>query len=255
MLLTVGAAVAVALAAYAARLLTVSGAVAAAVIGAAALNAGMDWVALLLVFFVTSNLLSRWRALEREAIAGGIAAKSDRRDAWQVIANGGVFAVAAVGVAVGDAATWQAVGAGAIAAATADTWSTEVGTLLGGRPRDIVTGAEVAPGTSGGVTVAGSTATLCGALLAGLVAMWLDWSVPVAAVLTGGIAGSVADSLLGATVQERRQCDTCQKPTERAVHGCGNVTTWRGGWRWMTNDAVNLAATMTGALVAWWYAA
>lgn len=255
MLLTAGAAVAVALAAYAARLLTVSGAVAAALVGAAALNAGPSWVALLLYFFVSSNLLSRWRAAEREALSGGIAEKGDRRDAWQVVANGGVFTLAAVGVGVGDAVAWQAVGAGAIAAATADTWSTEIGTLLGGRPRNIVTGAEEEPGTSGGISVAGSTASLCGALLAGLVVMWLDWSVPVAAVLTGGLAGSIVDSLLGATVQERRWCDRCAKATERAVHRCGTVTTWRGGWRWMTNDVVNLVATLTGGLVAWWYAA
>jgi uncharacterized protein (TIGR00297 family) len=236
------------------RWLTAGGAIAATIVGAVTLHAGQGWVALLLFFFLSSNLLSRWRAAERTSRSGDVVAKGDRRDAAQVLANGGVFAIAAFASTLGDALTWQAVGAGAIAAAAADTWSTEVGTVLGGTPRHMVTGRRVPPGTSGGVTFAGSLAGLGGAVLAALLGHTINWDAPVVAVVAGGLCGSIVDSFLGGTIQERRWCDSCAKATERRLHACGTVTRFHGGLKLMTNDMVNLACTLTGAAVAGWLA-
>jgi len=242
---------AVATIAWAARLLTVSGAVAATLVGAAAMIGGIRWVVMLLFFFAGSNLLSRWRSREREQLVGSFIEKGSRRDAWQVLANGGVFGLAAVLADGGATSTWEAVGIGAIVAATADTWSTEVGTVLGGTPRSILNGRQVAPGTSGGITIAGSTAAIAAATLAASVAVSLDWSTPAPAIVLGGLAGSVIDSLLGATVQERRWCPSCQSLTERHVHSCGTTAVYRGGIRGCDNDIVNLLSTVAGAVVTW----
>jgi uncharacterized protein (TIGR00297 family) len=242
---------AVATIAWAARLLTVSGAVAATLVGAAAMIGGIRWVVMLLFFFAGSNLLSRWRSREREQLVGSFIEKGSRRDAWQVLANGGVFGLAAFLVNSGAIATWEAVGIGAIVAATADTWSTEVGTVLGGTPRSILNGRQVAPGTSGGITIAGSTAAIAAAILAAIVAVSLDWSTPAPAIVLGGLAGSVIDSLLGATVQERRWCPSCQSLTERHIHSCGTTAVYRGGIRGCDNDIVNLLSTVAGAVVTW----
>jgi uncharacterized protein (TIGR00297 family) len=237
--------------AWVARLLTGSGAVAATLVGAAALIGGIRWVVMLLFFFAGSNLLSRWRSREREELVGSIIEKGSRRDAWQVLANGGVFGLAAV-LANNDAfLMWEAIGIGAIAAATADTWSTEVGTVLGGTPRSFLNGRQVAPGTSGGITIAGSAAALAAAILAAIVAVGLDWSTPALAIVLGGVAGSVTDSLLGATVQERRWCPRCELPTERHVHSCGTTAVHRGGIHGCDNDIVNLLSTVAGAAVTW----
>jgi uncharacterized protein (TIGR00297 family) len=242
---------AVATIAWAARLLTVSGAVAATLVGAAAMIGGIRWVVMLLFFFAGSNLLSRWRSREREQLIGSFIEKGSRRDAWQVLANGGVFGLAAVLANSGATATWEAVGLGAVVAATADTWSTEVGTVLGGTPRSILNGRQVAPGTSGGITIAGSTAAIAAAILAAIVAVSLDWSTPAPAIVLGGLAGSVIDSLLGATVQERLWCPSCQSLTERHVHSCGTTAVYRGGIRGCDNDIVNLLSTVAGAVVTW----
>ena len=250
-IVSVVVAVCVAFAAYAARLLTAGGAVAAALVGASALTGGARWVVMLLLFFIGSNVLSHWRAREREQLVGAVLEKGGRRDAWQVVANGGLFGLAAILATVGDAYTWHAVGIGAIAAATADTWSTEVGTVLGGTPRDIVTGRVVAPGTSGGITIAGSMAALAAAVLAAVVAAGVDWSAPAIAIVSGGVVGSLVDSLLGATLQERRWCPTCDAPTERRTHTCGTSTVHRGGIRGCDNDIVNLLSTIAGAVVTW----
>lgn len=233
------------------RLLTAGGAVHATWIGTAAVLAGAGWFGLLLLFFVTANLLGRWRAGERRRRTGGIIEKGERRDAWQVLANGGAFGAAAAAGGLGGGPGWAVTGAGAMAAAMADTWSTEVGTVSNATPRLILGGRPVPAGTSGGVTVTGSAAAVCGALLAGFASRFLDSGVPLLAVTAGGIAGALVDSLLGATLQERRWCDHCGTATEQRVHRCGTATRVSGGVAGVTNDMVNLVSTLAGGGIAW----
>jgi hypothetical protein len=71
-----------------------------------------------------------------------------------------------------------------------------------------------------------------------------------AACVIGGIAGAIADSVLGATVQEVRWCDACLQETERHWHSCGSHTRPIRGAPWCDNDTVNAIAAATGALVA-----
>ena len=219
-------------------------------VGTLAVAAGWSWGALLIAFFVASTLLSRVGAGRKERRVGGIVAKGGERDAAQVLANGGVFAAAALmSLLAPEWPGWTAVGAGALAAATADTWATEVGTLAGGVPRSITSLKPVPPGTSGGITVAGTLASVAGATFIGALAWVAGW--PRDAVLggaaAGGFAGATFDSLLGATLQARRWCDHCAAATERIVHGCGTPTRPAGGLAWLDNDRVNLAATLVGA--------
>lgn len=243
----------VALLALRARALSRSGAAAAMVVGTLAAAAGWRWAALLIVFFLSSSALSRWRADAKARRTAGIVEKGGRRDAWQVLANGGVFAVAALGqLALPHATGWWLAGAGALAAAAGDTWATEIGTLEGGTPRSLLTWRPLPVGASGGVTLVGTLGGVAGALLIALLAaVGTAASRPVAlAVLAGGVAGTLADSLLGATGQARRWCPRCQVLTEQSVHVCGTPTRHAGGLRWMTNDVVNLLATVVGAAVA-----
>lgn len=251
MILAFVAAGLVSFAAFIAHLLTVSGAVAAALVGTAVVIGGAKWVVLLLFFFITSSALSRWRSNDRERLTGGMLQKGSRRDATQVLVNGGIFAVSALGARGADELTWQAIGIGALAAATSDTWSTEIGTAIGGTPRGILNGREVAPGTSGGITIAGSIGAIAGAVLTAVVAVVAGWEVPFAAIVAGGIAGSVVDSLVGASFQERHWCPTCDVPTERRVHSCGTTSLHRGGIRGCDNDIVNLMSTLAGAVITW----
>jgi uncharacterized protein (TIGR00297 family) len=226
--------------------LSASGALAAVVVGTAAVSAGWRWALLLLLFFGTSVLLSRVGAASREARTGAIVAKGGPRDATQVLANGGVFAALALMAADGGPVV-VAAAAGALAAATADTWATEAGTLSSAPPRSLIGFAPVAPGTSGGVSVPGTLALLAGAGCLAMGAMLLDVTRETMAVVAGGVAGAMADSLLGATVQQRRWCEACERWTERRVHGCGAPTRHAAGLAWLDNDAVNLAATLVGA--------
>lgn len=233
----------IALAALRAGSLSRSGAAAATLIGAAATAAGFAWGALLVVYFVASITLSHLGRGRKEARTASVVAKGGARDAIQVLANGGIFAASALLGAPLPAL-------GALAASTADTWATEIGTLYGGTPHSILTGKAVSAGTSGGVTIAGSLAMTIGAAFVAVAASALTLPRAFLAVTLAGIAGALADSVLGATLQERRWCATCARGSERRVHDCGTPTIFAGGLSWMSNDVVNLLATAAGALVA-----
>ena len=245
----------VALAARRAGALSVGGTAAAIVVGALAVAAGWAWGALLIAYFVASIALSRLRSTEKAQRTGDVVAKGGARDAFQVVANGGLFAVTALaGASLGTesaaAGALTAAALGALAASTADTWATEIGSLATRPPRSILTWRPVAPGTSGGVNLLGMLAMLAGAAFIAFGARALAIAVPVAAVVLAGFLGAIADSIVGATLQDRRWCDTCQKSTERMIHGCGTPTRHAGGITIVDNDLVNLIATFAGAAIA-----
>lgn len=243
---------AVALLALRMRALTSSGALAAWIVGACVFGAGgWAFAAVLFAFFIPSTLLSRiGRARKRSLVDIG---KHGARDAWQVVANGGMAALCAVLAAATHASAIAIAFAGAFAAASADTWGTEIGTLANMPPRSILTLKPLAPGLSGGVTLAGTLAEIGGACAVGLTA----WALGVGmwwVIALGGFAGALADSVLGASLQELRYCPRCERACETDPHVCGSATTLRRGAAWMSNDAVNACATAIGALAAGWIA-
>jgi uncharacterized protein (TIGR00297 family) len=232
------------------RALSRGGALAAVAVGTAAVMAGWSWATVLIAFFVSSTVLSRIKRATREARIGRIVEKGDERDAFQVLANGGIFAAAALAYAFTSEAAWGFVALGALAAAAADTWATEVGTLAAGLPRSIISLRPVPAGTSGAITLPGTVASIAGAAGIAGVAYLTGVGTAPAAVFVGGIAGSLADSLVGATIQERRWCDGCSESTERRTHSCGRTTRVVGGVPGARNDFVNVVCTVVGGIVA-----
>lgn len=226
---------------------------------------GWTWGLLLIAFFVTSSALSHYRAGRKQALLDHYA-KGGRRDLGQALANGGLGAMLAVWFAVGagEQPLLFLAFAGAMAAVNADTWGTELGVLSRRRPRLISTLQPVEPGTSGAVSWLGLAASLLGAWLIGFLALafallqgWLSGAphsprlgwLPLVAGL-GGLAGSLFDSLLGATLQATYYCMHCGRETEQSMHGCGRQPIHVRGWHWLSNDWVNLLASLAGALVA-----
>ena len=242
---------AIALLARRARSLSTCGAVAATLVGGACVAVGWAWGALLVAYFVASSLLSRWREGAKADRTAGVVAKGGARDAMQVLANGGLYAGAALLTLAWPAPWLEAVAVGALAASASDTWATEIGTLAPRPPRLVTTWRPVPTGTSGAVTALGTAGAAGGALFVAGAAALLGWPARVAtAVALGGIIGSAADTVLGATLQARRWCDTCGSPTERLVHRCGSPTRVTGGLAWLDNDRVNVAATIAGAMAS-----
>ena len=245
-------AVVVALGAYAARSLSRSGAIAAIVVGTLTFGIGGPLPgALLLLFFISSSILSRVGGAKKRKVAAAFA-KGGRRDDGQVMANGALAALLSVGFGLTGDLTWLAGLAGALAAVNADTWATELGVLAQQAPRLITSGVRVEPGTSGAVSALGVTAALGGALLISA-PVAVGKNAPLLALIAtaSGVAGSLFDSLLGATVQAIYTCPACAKETERhPVHTCGTPTVPLRGWRWLDNDGVNFGASLVGAVMS-----
>lgn len=247
--LAVGAALAagISLAAYRVRALSFDGALAAFVVGTIVVAAqGWNSAAVLLAFFLPSALLTRMGRERKRSLRG--TQEAAPRNAWQVLANGGVAALCAV-AALAASAPFNAAFAGAFAAASADTWATEIGTLARRRPVSILTFRPMETGLSGGVTLMGTCAMIAGALCVAVVASLLRVA-PLLPVVAAGIAGALLDSIVGASLQARQWCPRCLVECETPQHYCGTSTTIRRGVRWIQNDAVNLTATLCGAIVA-----
>ena len=101
---------------------------------------GFGWGAVLITFFVTSTLLSRFKQRYKEQVAGEKFEKGGRRDLMQALANGGLGALLAVVYGLGgEAGAVLAAFAGALATVTADTWATELGVLNRSAPRLVTT--------------------------------------------------------------------------------------------------------------------
>ena len=217
--------------------LSPAGAAAAALVGAAVF-AGAGWrgFVLLVVFFVSASALTR---------GGG------RRTPVQVFANGGVAALAAL-LVLHDS-LWLLAFGGALAAAAADTWSTEIGSRASATPRLITTGRPVPPGTSGGVTWRGSLGGVAGAAALAAAAVLVGLLTPLAGAWTAaaGVGGGLADSLLGAALQARFRCAACGAIREVRRCGCGGDMVLSSGAACLNNDGVNLACTLAGAAIAW----
>jgi uncharacterized protein (TIGR00297 family) len=214
---------------------------------------GWEWGVLLGIFFVSSSLLSHYKEDQKQQVAEKFD-KGHRRDIGQVLANGGLGAIVALVSAFIPGEQWYLFFVGIMATVTADTWATELGTLSRIPPRLITTGRPVEVGTSGGVSLLGSTVSLAGGVLIGLSAgIIIPTLNPLAMALVGGISGLIGsffDSLLGATVQQIYYCDHCHKETESKIHKCGHETQPLRGWSWLNNDLVNLISSAVGGSIA-----
>ncbi len=244
-------ALAIGVAAWLKGSLSPSGVLGAVITGTLLFGLG-GWVGglALVGFFVSSSLLSKLLRA-RKARAEEDYAKTGTRDLGQALANGGVAAAACLALGLTGDTRFLAAALGALAAANADTWATELGVLSRTAPRLITTFRKVEPGTSGAISLMGTLAAVGGAAFVAVVGALADpvWWRTLPWIALGGLAGSFLDSLLGATLQGVYWCPTCGRETERRVHACGTPTRPHRGWGWLGNDLVNLLATLLGAAV------
>lgn len=252
-------AVAISALSFRVRVLSKSGALAASLLGLIVFGfGGLSWAILLLGFFISSSGLSRLLKNRKQDLSEKFS-KSSTRDAMQVFANGGISGIFVLFHLFFPQAIWPWLAfAGALAAANADTWATELGVLSKQKPVSLVTGKPVERGTSGGITSFGTVASGSGALLIAVLAV-LFWpialplpdgsAIPLVAITLAGLLGSLVDSFLGATVQAIYYCPQCKKETERTpVHTCGSATDQIRGLTWLDNDWVNTICTLVGGL-------
>ncbi|HKL89344.1 MAG TPA: DUF92 domain-containing protein [Salinibacter sp.] len=215
---------------------------------------GWAWALPGFVFFVLSSALSRLRATFTTGADEEVAPRTLR----QVLANGGVAwgLLAAFAVLPGRPLFLEACYLGflgALAAAAADTWATELGVWGTGQPWSLRTGAPVPAGQSGAVSVGGTAAAAIGAVSVAAAAMLGGGgSVSISGetflgIVGAGLVGMVTDSLAGAFLQARYRDSATGRVVEQPT---GSDAVLLQGWRRIDNDAVNLLGTAAGALAA-----
>ncbi|MBN1486281.1 MAG: DUF92 domain-containing protein [Anaerolineae bacterium] len=257
--------------AYKRRSLSKSGVLGAIITGTLIFGfGGWPWGMVLITFFVLSSLLSKYQARTKKNLAEKFE-KGSQRDLWQAMANGGMGALIAVIYILHPVPVLLAAFVGAMGTVNADTWATEIGVLSKRPPRLITTGKIVEIGTSGGVSLLGTLATLAGGLIIGISALLyiaLDQVLggpglamtgstqygqalllPLIGAL-GGLAGSLTDSFLGATVQAIYYSTVRDKETEKVIDPDGTPNQHIRGWQWLSNDWVNFISSGAGALVS-----
>ncbi len=153
--------------AYRAHSLSKSGAFAAMILGTIifGLAGGILWAVLLLTFFFTSSALSRAFKKRKQGLNEKYS-KGDQRDAGQ-FGNGGLAAAFVIFHYFYPESNIGWIGfAASLAAVNADTWATELGVLNRTPPRMITDPRKrVEKGTSGGVSLVGTLASLAGSAL------------------------------------------------------------------------------------------
>jgi len=219
--------------ALATRSIDIGGAISAVLIGTAiTAGTGLGGLALMVTFFVVGSAVTKlgYRVKAQRGIAQEKGGARGWRNAW---ANGGIPAGLALLAGMAPAGAREllaAAYAAAVATAAADTCSSEVGKAYGRRTFLITNLRPVPPGTEGAVSFEGTLGAFAGAALVAAVGWSVGLLAPAAAILVAlaGLAGSLAESLLG-TVAERRG--------------------------WLDNNLLNAVNTAIGAACAYGVAA
>ncbi|WP_160112340.1 DUF92 domain-containing protein [Salicibibacter kimchii] len=231
--------------AYRYQALTVGGAWTAFLVGAAiAVSFSYEGLIILALFFIGSTIFGRLpaRTFKRE---------KERRTAGQVFANGGVAALLAISALLfaNDELT-GIMFISALAAAGSDTWATEGGKRWGGRPYHLRINTRTPAGRSGAISPIGTLFAFLGsgliAIFGSLLLLGGSW---MSLIWIAGFAGAMADTVIGAYLQEERQCVRCNSLTEEKSH-CGHPTRIVRGVPGFDNDKVNMACTIVSPLFA-----
>jgi uncharacterized protein (TIGR00297 family) len=203
---------AIAVPAFLARSIDLSGAVSAVVIGTAiTAGLGLPGLALIVAFFVLGTATTKLGY--RVKAARGIAQEKGGARGWRhALANGAVPALVALLAAMAppDLRPLLVLAyAAAVATAAADTCSSEVGKAYGRRTYLITTFAPAAPGTEGAVSLEGTLGGLAGGVAVGAVGAATGLFGWPAALLVGcaGLLGSLAESVIGTFAGRRGWMD------------------------------------------------
>lgn len=129
-----------------------------------------------------------------------------RRNAGQVLANGGAGGLLALAAYIFPqySPLLTIMIAAAFSSATADTLSSELGSIYGQRFYDIISLKKGQRGSDGVISIEGTLFGLAGsAVIAIIYAIGFEWNEKVFWIIIAGTIGNLTDSILGATLERK----------------------------------------------------
>src|SRR5256885_8507182 len=167
--------------------LTVAGSITGAVIGYLVFaGGGLTGLLMLTAFFVLGTLFTSWKKAEKLQLKPELD-RVAKRDSWQVLANGGAAAILGLSAIViaGNGNLFRLMMAAALASATADTLSSELGMVYGRRFFNIVTFKKEQKGLDGVISIEGllfgiiGSAIIAAIYLAGHTGASVFWQIVI----------------------------------------------------------------------------
>jgi len=220
--------------AYVAKIADISGLLSATLVGVLIIAfTNVWWFLLLLTFYLLGGGFTKYKYEYKKSL--GIAQGKGGARGYRNVFSNSIFAIAAsicYTIFPQESYLFLYIYLGSVATATGDTLASEIGTTYKGSPRMITTLKKVEPGTDGGVSMLGETASLLGSLAIAIFAVLFGviavdpirlCLIGMAIVVVSGFVGTNIDSLLGATLQQRGT---------------------------LSNNGVNVVSTLAGGLVA-----
>lgn len=185
------------------------------------LYTGFGPVAILMLgaFFIAAIVATKVGAAAKLDL--GVAEKNDgRRSTGQVLANGSVAAILGVTAILvpAHADNFRVMAAAALASATSDTLSSELGTLYGTKFYNILTFKKDQRGADGVISWQGCVWGVAGsAIISGMHGLVLGIDLDVLWIFLAGVLGNLADSILGALFERQGQL------TNNLVNGLNTI--------------------------------
>ncbi|RCH56380.1 DUF92 domain-containing protein [Mucilaginibacter hurinus] len=169
------------------------------------IGAGFTGVSMLTAFFMMGSAATMWQKSLKEDMKLVERADATRRTS-QVLANAGVAALMGVLAYAlpAHASVFQLMMAGALASATSDTLSSELGMVYGSGAYNILTFKRDKKGMDGVVSVEGTLiGAWGGAIIATIYVIGFGNNYALVTIIVAATVGNLADSVLGATLERK----------------------------------------------------
>ncbi len=186
--------------------LTLLAAVAGGIVGLCIYcGAGFTGIAMIAAFFLSGSTATSWKANSKEKLGTAEENKGQRKPG-QVIANGGVAALCGVLSLLipENAILFSVMMAASLSSATADTLSSELGTLYGKNFYNIKTLMKDKRGLDGVISFEGCMIGVAGSIIIALIySVGYGFGNYTLYIVLAGTIGNLADSYMGATVERK----------------------------------------------------